>query len=146
MLRIIALGLVILLLSSPGTVPSPEAAAVARLVEEFGRSLKHVSLLAPAEAVEESMRRHYGEYVVPELLEEWLLYPSKAPGRAVSSPWPDRIEVIKITKGFDNTYEVDGEIVEVTSSGEAARISVTLVVEKWGGSWLIRTLLLLPPG
>lgn len=144
MLRIVALGLLgALLLSSSGTVP--EQVEVARLVEEFGRSIKHVSLLAPAEVVEESMRRHNGEDVAPELLEEWLLYPGRAPGRTVSSPWPDRIEVVSITKGFDNTYEVDGEIVEMTSSGEAARRAVTLVVGKWGGTWLIRSLLLLPP-
>jgi len=138
MLRVIALGLLgIVLLSFPGAVPDPEEVAVGRLVEEFGQRLRHVSLLAPAEVVEESMRRHYGEYVAPELLGEWLRCPGRAPGRRVSSPWPERIDVIRITRGTGNTYQVDGAIVEVTSSGKAARRAVTLTVEKREGAWRI---------
>jgi hypothetical protein len=145
MLRIILLGFMgILVLSFSGVVSIPEE-VITRLVEEFGQNLKHVSLLDQAE-VEESMRQHYGDYVVPELLEEWIRCPRNAPGRTVSSPWPDRIEVTRIRQVARNTYQVDGEIVEVTSTGEADRRAVSLVVEKISGTWRIRTLLLLPPG
>lgn len=138
MLRSIALGLLgIMLLAFPSSATDPDEVKVARLAEEFGQRLKHVSLLAPAEVVAESMRRQNGEYVTPELLEEWVHNPGSAPGRRASSPWPERIEVIRITRGAGNTYQVDGAIVEVTSSGEAARRAVALTVEKRDGTWRI---------
>ena len=59
------------------------------------------------------------------------------PGAERPVPGLNGIEVIRITRGAGNTYQVDGAIVEVTSSGEAARRAVALTVEKRDGTWRI---------
>jgi hypothetical protein len=122
------------------TGPLTSSAEVTQLVEEFGRKLQAVSLLSPN--VAEEMSREYSEFVAPDLLNYWLLDPTLAPGRMVSSPWPDRIEISSITQASDGTYVVAGEIVEITSSemvsgGAAHTIPVRLTLQ-WGGDrWLI---------
>ena len=83
-----------------------------------------------------------GGLVSPELLKEWQNDPQKAPGRVVSSPWPDRIEILSIVKLPDSSYEVKGDIIEVTSvemanGGAAARRPITLTVGKIENRWLI---------
>jgi hypothetical protein len=75
-------------------------------------------------------------------LEVWVNEPQKAPGRYTSSPWPDRIEVTSAKKITDGFYEVQGEIIEITSvektnGGAAAKQPVTLAVRKIDNSWLI---------
>ena len=60
--------------------------AVNRLVEDFGKKLQLVSLLAPENVLGESMQENYGEFVSPTLLEQWLKNSINAPGRLTSSP------------------------------------------------------------
>src|SRR5512138_2049880 len=67
------------------------AVEVKDLVENFGKRLQTVSLLAPDAAQE--LQKQYSGFVAPTLLERWISDTSKAPGRMVSSPWPDRIEI-----------------------------------------------------
>jgi len=115
---------------------------IKRLVESFGSKLQHVSLLAPKDILEEDMNKHYGEYVSKQLIEKWIEDPMNAPGRQVSSPWPERIDIISINKVAEATYEVEGEIVEITSvekknGGFAAKRPITLMVEKIDNCWLI---------
>lgn len=125
-------------------------AAVRAVVEEFGRRLKDVSLLAPEEIVAKSMEEHYGGLVSPELLERWKADPTSAPGRLVSSPWPDHIEVLTIAPRAqgesDGAYEVQGYIVEKSSTdtedGFSATRTITLVVTRTGDSWLITDVIL----
>lgn len=117
-------------------------AAVRALVEEFGRRLQMVSLLAPPDVVKEGMQEQYGELVSPDLLASWQADPENAPGRLTSSPWPDRIEIEKVEEAPGGSYQVVGYIVEVTSvekasGGAAARHPVTLTVAKVGDRWLI---------
>lgn len=117
-----------------------DEAAVKSVVEKFGKKLQFVSLLGPEDVLEKSMEENYGEFVSPTLIEKWLKDPVNAPGRLTSSPWPDRIEISNIEKTPDGKYEVEGEIIEVTSvdNGESvAKRAVTLVVEKIEGKWLI---------
>jgi len=119
-----------------------EQRAVVSLVEDFGKKLQLVSLLAPADAVNKSMEENYGGLVSPQTIAEWAKDPENAPGRLVSSPWPDRIEILNITKASAQVFKVEGEIVEVTSTekenkGAAARRPITLEVEKAGERWLI---------
>ena len=66
----------------------------------------------------------------PELLSKWINDSSKALGRIVSSPWPDRIEVKSINRINENKFIVAGEIVEMTNTGEANRQEITLTVER----------------
>lgn len=117
-------------------------AAVRSLVETFGSKLQAVSLLAPADMVNKSMQENYGDLVSAALLAEWQSNPQTAPGRVTSSPWPDRIEIVRVREVADDQYEVQGEIVEITSvekvnGGAAAKRPITLVVQKIGGRWLI---------
>lgn len=121
-----------------------EKAAVTAMAEEFGSRLKNVSLLAPAEDLKESMEDSYGDLVAPDLIEAWLKDPENAPGRLVSSPWPDRIEVQSAEALQDGSYEVEGKIIEITSTEEesggiAAQRPVTLhlIPGEVPGDWLI---------
>jgi len=118
-----------------------DAAAVANLVEDFGRKLQAVSLQAPKDTLEKSMQENYGAYVSPALLEKWLNDPLNAPGRLTSSPWPERIETKSIEKLSESAYEVQGEIIEVTSAEEeiAEKRQIKLGVEKIDGRWLINS-------
>jgi hypothetical protein len=122
-----------------GTVPGLES-QVRQVVEAFGRRLQMVSIQSPG-AVDE-INEEYSEFVAPTLLESWLSNPFEAPGRLISSPWPDRIEIGSLTAESIDRYAVDGAIVEVTSAevvagGGANEVPVHLVLEKIAGRWLI---------
>ncbi len=119
---------------------SREEAAVTEVVEGFGQQLKTVSLLSPDAATE--IQAQYAGYVSPALLQQWMAEPAQAPGRRVSSPWPDRIEISSLQRESADTYLVQGELIEVTSSeaggeGTAARTPVTITVQKLDGTWQI---------
>ncbi len=126
---------------APQASPSPasDEAAVTALVQSFGKSLQSVSLLDEA-GVKDAMQAAYGQYVTPGLLEAWQAKPAQAPGRMVSSPWPDHIDVFSIQKDSDTAYTVTGQIAEITSDSPeaAARRAITLTVEKQpDGAFLI---------
>lgn len=117
-----------------------QEAEVRKLVENFGKRLQVVSLQSPDAA--QQLQKQYSEFVSPALLEMWLNDVSTAPGRMVSSPWPDRIEITAVSKEGSERYEVTGFIVDVTSTevgtGEAAaKIPVRMVVQRERGGWLI---------
>ncbi len=115
---------------------------VVKFVQGFGEQLKMVSLLAPENVIKESMEEHYGDYVSTELIEKWVKDPENALGRMLSSPWPERIEVLSAEKTDENEYVVKGKVIEVTSvelkeGGAAARRPVTFNVNKIDGKWVI---------
>lgn len=123
-----------------GTGDEAEEAVIRDLIYNFGKRLQYVSLLAPD--VGQQMRMQYGEFISPALLELWMHNLIIAPGRKVSSPWPDRIEITTLDKVNPDKYSVSGYIIEVTSaevaSGDAAnRIPVQIVVERMQSRWLI---------
>lgn len=127
-----------------GDVQSDEAERneVIKFVQNFGEQLKMVSLLAPEDIIKESMEKYYGGYVSAELIEKWLKDPANAPGRQLSSPWPERIDVLSVEKTDENEYVVKGTIIEATSvemkeGGSAARRPVTLNVNKIDDKWVI---------
>jgi hypothetical protein len=113
---------------------------VTTVVEEFGRRLHLVSLQSPA--AEEDIRAQYSQFVSPALLDEWVLALPAAPGRMVSSPWPDSIEVTAIEEVTPGRFSVSGNILEMTSwevthGGIAGQIPVTMTVEGVEGLCLI---------
>ena len=117
-----------------------EEAEVRDLVESFGKRLQMVSLLAPNAA--QDLQKQYSEFVSPALLETWMKDVSKAPGRIVSSPWPDRIEITTLAKEGPSRYVINGFVVEITSTevvsgGAANKIPVHMVVEKDQEHWLV---------
>jgi hypothetical protein len=115
---------------------------VIKLVEEFGGTLKNISLLAPKDEVIKAIEDNYSPYVTEELLRKWINNPRTAPGRISSSPWPERIEIGEIERLSDGEYSVKGKIIEVTSTeagsgGAAAFRTVELIVRRVGNNWLI---------
>lgn len=116
--------------------------AVTSLVESFGKKLQVVSLLADKDVVSKSMQENYSDFVSPALLAKFQSHPENAPGRMVSSPWPDRIEIKSIEKISEGIYKVKGEIIEITSleqtkSGVAEKRPIILEVKKMDNKWLI---------
>jgi len=122
------------------TNDAAEEAEIRDLVESFGKTLQTVSLLSPDAAKE--IDKRYAEFVSPTLREKWLSDVSKAPGRTVSSPWPDRIEISTLAKEGSDKYVITGFVIEVTSmevvnGGAAAKVPIRVVVQKDQGHWLI---------
>lgn len=116
--------------------------AVEKLVADFGKTLKNVSLTAPEDVAAKSIKENYAAYVAPALLTKWQSDPANAPGRLTSSPWPERIDITYAEKLSDVKYQVQGEIIEMTSvemanGGYAAKRPVVLAVEKADGKWVI---------
>ncbi|HLS88140.1 MAG TPA: hypothetical protein VK008_00730 [Sphingobacteriaceae bacterium] len=164
--RVLVLVLLCLLLAACGTQGGPgtpaddngndngdpadlaaDEAVVREVVESFGSRLQQVSLLAPEDDVAEAMEEHYGPYVTEELLAFWQADPSSAPGREVSSPWPDRIEIDSVQRLGEDSYRVEGRIIEVTSeeqgTDEAAAVRpISLLVGRYDGDWLIESVTL----
>lgn len=112
---------------------TPEEAAT-MTVEEFGKRLKNVSLMAPAAA--DDIEEEYSPFVAPELLAAWQAAPQEAPGRLTSSPYPERIDIESVTKAGDD-YLVEGTILLMSSTGVAGEERVTLTLKLREGKWLI---------
>jgi hypothetical protein len=142
----VVVGVVAGLMANPSNKDEAGDAIVA-LVEDFGNKLQRVSLQAPKDAVLKSIQENYSEFVSQGLMDEWKSDPFKAPGRLTSSPWPDRIEILSIEKLSEDMYQVNGEIIEITSvdmadGGFSARRPINLLVKKTGEKWLIDSLTL----
>lgn len=118
-------------------------AAVRSAVTSFGAALAQVSLQSSSAAAQ--MEEFYGPYVAPGLLRSWEAAPTAAPGRLVSSPWPDHIDISSVTPQPDGTYAVSGAVVEKTSTGDAGSYPVTMTLASTGGSWLITSWSGYPP-
>src|SRR5690606_23331265 len=108
---------------------------VRALVEAFGKTLQKVSLSAPQDVVGTRIEENDSGYVTPELLQKWQANPQSTPGRMVSSPWPDRIDILRMEIVDKNQYTVYGEIIEITSvelvnGGAAAKRPATIDVQK----------------
>ena len=76
--------------SNTPTQASQEAAA-SSTVASFGKLLQQVSIMAPNAS--STIASTYAPYVDPALLKQWESDPKNAPGRVVSSPWPDHISI-----------------------------------------------------
>jgi hypothetical protein len=117
--------------------------AVRRLVALFGSRMQTVSLLVPDSLAASRLQEAYGSLVTPDLLSDWMARPTVAPGRRVSSPWPDRIEVQSVTPSGADEYLVTGSLVyETSTSGQSvARVAarpVRIQVRRTGdGGWRI---------
>ena len=133
--------------ASSSTTAASDEQAVRSVVEQFGQKLQTVSLQAPRALVTQEIQQQYVSFVSAELLNKWLNDPSQAPGRVVSSPWPDRIEITSMirdsaTQYTATQYTVQGNEVEMTSvelvnGGRAGQQPVRLTVEKQQRRWVI---------
>lgn len=149
LILIVVLGLIVLagflfrnipIDSSPEDIQS-EVSAVEGVVGEFGNRLRMVSLSASEDDVKAQIEAEYGPFASVELIAKWKNDIGNAPGRVVSSPWPDRIEIVSTSKDDRGVYTVEGNVIEVTSAqgndGIAAVYPVTLNLEEVDGVWKI---------
>ncbi|MEK7187670.1 MAG: hypothetical protein AAB691_02380 [Patescibacteria group bacterium] len=138
-LLILAVGVAVYSLSAKPAGPETE---IRSLVTEFGKKMQFVTLTAPKETVIQSIKENYGPYISEGLLEGFVMAPERAPGRLTASPWPDRIEIISIDPTDDGAYDVQGVVVEVTSTEvgtdkAASQYQVALKVRNQNGTWVI---------
>ena len=131
-------------LANPNTIKKDEKAEVTVLVENFGSKLKEVSLSVPDEVASQEIGQVYAPFVSPSFLSDLMNDPSRAPGRSVSSPWPDKIEIVSMEKLDSRTIQIKGNVVLMTSvemaqGGNAGEIPIVLWVRNTGasGTWLI---------
>jgi hypothetical protein len=134
--RWIVLAVAIVSCSPVSSPPVGSQRTAEDVVREFGLLLQNVPIAASREIASEAIRRHYSGLVDPQLLAAWAASPATAPGRRVSSPWPQRIEVTSSSPDDAETI-VRGEIVEMTSTGESGRVPVTIRLRRNDSSWLI---------
>ena len=139
LMAIIMVGVFFSACTSSKSNPADET-KVKGVVEGFGQRLKRVSLLSPS--APEDIKAQYSEYVSNTVLEQWMSSPETAPGRIVSSPWPDRIEITSVKKTTSNAYSVAGNVIEITSrelnaGGYADKMPVQIKVQKSDDRWLI---------
>lgn len=109
---------------------------VRETVVHLGERLRQVSLLAPDSLLRPEIQSAYGEFVTPALLARWMEDPSSAPGRQVSSPWPERIEVSAVEPAGDGGCRVRGEVVYSASADPGPPTQVVVTLERQGG-WRI---------
>ena len=108
----------------------------------FGSKLKNVPLLSDEKTLKQSINKEYKPYVTNELLNFWLDNLDSAPGRATSSPWPEKIEILEFDKTNEG-YISEGYIVLMTSvdiergSGNSGTIPVKLKLVDEGSGWKI---------
>jgi hypothetical protein len=122
---------------------------VREVVERFGERMKRVSTLAPDSIAARAVREAYSDLVTPALLDRWSADPAHAPGKDVSSPWPERIRIDSVSDAGRGECRVSGEVeyvtsVEAASGGAAARVPVTLRVVNEDG-WRIGAFDAAPP-
>ncbi len=120
----------------------PVEVAVDNVVTNFGRVMQFVSTNAPKKIAAQAVADNYRDLVSPSLLAAWMQNPAKAPGRQVSSPWPDHVVVTSVTRVNTTTYTVAGDVIELTSDnvadgGMADEYTATATVAVEDGNWVI---------
>jgi hypothetical protein len=120
----------------------PVQVAVKNVVVNFGAVMSLVSTSAPKKIAAQAIKDNYAHLISPTLLANWMNDPAEAPGRQISSPWPDHIEIASVIPIGTTTYAVAGNVVEITSDniahgGIADQYAVTTTVAIVSGNWVI---------
>jgi hypothetical protein len=153
LVRFIVVGMVLLLVISvgmyflfkPSTTSPPNEAdinAIYQVVGEFGARLKDVGLSDSKQNIITAVDFNLKRLITNRLYQEFVQDTSKVPGRTVSSPWPERIEIDSVQKLDGTSYTVNGKIigmtsVEMTHGGNAGETPITLTLKRVNGTWLI---------
>lgn len=117
--------------------------AVRRTVRVFAARMQTVALLAPDSIAASRVQEAYGTLVTPDLLSDWMARPAAAPGRRISTSWPDRIEVATVQPSGVDEYLVTGALIYESgaagkSTSRVAARPVRLHVRRAGdGTWRI---------
>lgn len=118
-------------------VPADRTAEVESLIASFGAELKNVPLLADPATLDVALEEAYGSYVAPELLAAWKADPTTAPGRLVSSPAPERIDIASIARTASGGYQVEANVIETAQEVEVSRYPASVTVEEYAGVLVI---------
>lgn len=118
-------------------VPADRTAEAAELVQAFGAELKNVPLLADESSRNDAFDTYYGKLVAPELLSMWKQDPQSAPGRLVSSPAPERIDIASVARTEGGGYQFEASVIETAQGSEASRYPASITVEERAGVLMI---------
>jgi len=153
LVRFIVIGIVLLLVISvgeyfllkPSTTTPPSAAdinAIYQVVGEFGARLKDVVITTSDQDVITAVDFNLKQLITDRLYQVFVQDKIRIPGRYVSSPWPERIEINSIQMLDSGSYTVHGSQVVMTDDtvahgGNAGEEPITLTLKKVSGVWLI---------
>jgi hypothetical protein len=121
---------------------APNRQAARAVVNAFGKHLRLVATLAPRAIAAAAIDQAYTDLVAPELLAAWKAHPETAPGKHVSSPSPERIDIGAIRAKGRQIFEVTGKVILLTAQerrdgGVFQANPVTITVARQHGKWLI---------
>ena len=133
------------LLFRPSTTTPPSAAdinAIYQVVGEFGARLKDVDITAPNQNIVTAVDFNLKGFITNRLYQVFVQDKIRIPGRYVSSPWPERIEINSVQMLDSGSYTVHGSQVVMTDDtlahgGNAGEEPITLTLKKVNGIWLI---------
>ncbi|MHB8070419.1 MAG: hypothetical protein ACYDHF_00505 [Candidatus Cryosericum sp.] len=133
------------LLFRPSTTPPPSAAdvnAIYQVVGEFGARLKDVVITTSDQDVITAVDINLKQLITDRLYQVLVQDKIRIPGRYVSSPWPDRIEIDSVQMLDSGSYTIHGSQVVMTDDtvahgGNAGETPITLTLKKVNGVWLV---------
>ena len=153
LVRFIVIGIVLLLVISvgeyfllkPSTTTPPSAAdinAIYQVVGEFGARLKDVVITTSDQDVITAVDFNLKGFITNRLYQVFVQDKIRIPGRYVSSPWPERIEIVSVQMLDSGSYTVNGSQIVMTDDtlahgGNAGETPITLTLKKVNGTWLI---------
>ena len=153
LVRFIVMGIVLLLVISVGEYflfkPSatilPNAAdinAIYQVVGEFGARLKDVVITTSDQDVITAVDFNLKQLITDRLYQVFVQDKIRIPGRYVSSPWPERIEIASVEMLDSGSYTVNGSQIVMTDDtlahgGNAGESPIMLTLKKVNGIWLI---------
>jgi orotate phosphoribosyltransferase-like protein len=133
------------LLFRPSTTTPPSAAdinAIYQVVGEFGARLKDVVITTSDQDVITAVDFNLKQLITDRLYQVFVQDKIRIPGRYVSSPWPERIEIASVQMLDSGFYTVNGSQIVMTDDtlahgGNAGETPITLTLKKVKGTWLI---------
>ncbi|MCX6097169.1 MAG: hypothetical protein NTZ77_01595 [Caldiserica bacterium] len=133
------------LLFRPSTMTPPSAAdinAIYQVVGEFGARLKDVDINASDQDIMTAVDFDLKQFITDRLYQVFVQDKIRIPGRYVSSPWPERIEINSVQMLDSGSYAVHGSQVMMTDDtvahgGNAGEEPITLTLKKVNGIWFI---------
>jgi len=153
LVRFIAVGIVLLLVISvsgyflfrPSATTQPNETdmnAIYQVVGEFGARLKDVYITAPNQNIITAVDFNLKGFITNRLYQVFVQDKIRIPGRYVSSPWPERIEIASVQMLDSGSCTVNGSQIVMTDDtlahgGNAGEEPITLTLKKVNGIWLI---------
>jgi len=143
LLLVIFVGEYFLLKPSTTTPPNPaDINAIYQVVGEFGARLKDVVITTSDQDVITAVDFNLKQLITDRLYQVFVQDKIRIPGRYMSSPWPERIEIASLQMLDGGSYTVHGSQVMMTDDtvahgGNAGEEPITLTLKKVNGIWLV---------